>query len=36
VHFDDDIQRVLDKSEYIELSNRTDFNETFVEAMMFE
>ncbi len=36
IEFEKEIQRVIQKSEYIELSMRQDFNEAYVAAMMFE
>lgn len=36
VDFEREVQKVIDKSQYIELSGRPDFNDEFVNAMMFE
>jgi uncharacterized 2Fe-2S/4Fe-4S cluster protein (DUF4445 family) len=35
VTFEKEINKILDKSEYIELSMRSDFNDAYVEAMFF-
>ena len=36
IEFEKEIDQVIKKSEYVELSMRPDFNEAYVAAMMFE